>query len=202
MARSSLTFVCGLLTLCAGLVLGHPALAHTGAGMAGGLASGFLHPLTGLDHLVAMVAVGLWGAQLGNPANWILPIAFPMVMAFGGVLGMIGVGLPAPELMIAQSAVTLGAVVAFRVRAPLWVAGLLVAVFAVFHGYAHGKELPVAADAEAYAVGFMAATGSLHLLGILIGTLGRSGWGNATVRGLGGAIAVLGCSFLVFGGPG
>ena len=86
MARSSLTFVCGLLTLCAGLVSGHPALAHTGAGMAGGLASGFLHPLTGLDHLVAMVAVGLWGAQLGNPANWILPIAFPMVMAFGGVL--------------------------------------------------------------------------------------------------------------------
>lgn len=191
-----------LATLTVALLAAHPALAHTGNGVAGGLASGFLHPLTGPDHLVAMVAVGLWGSQLGNPAIWILPIAFPMVMAFGGLLGIDGVDLPAPELMIALSALALGGVVALRVRPPLWAAALLVAVFAIFHGYAHGKELPYAADATAYAAGFVVATGLLHLAGILIGALGRFSWGRATVRGLGGAIAALGCAFLLFGGPG
>jgi urease accessory protein len=202
MTKPCLTAAGRLLTLSTALLSSHAALAHTGNGVAGGLSSGFLHPLTGPDHLVAMVAVGLWGAQLGNPAIWILPIAFPMVMAFGGLLGIDGVGLPAPELMIALSAVALGSVVALRARAPLWAAALLVAVFAIFHGYAHGKEMPGAADAAAYAAGFVIATGLLHLAGILIGVLGRFPWGGATVRGLGGAITALGCAFLLFGGPG
>jgi urease accessory protein len=202
MPKSHLTTGRGLLALGLALLSAHPALAHTGTGVARGLSSGFLHPLTGPDHLVAMVAVGLWGSQLGNPAIWILPIAFPMVMAFGGLLGIDGVDLPAPELMIALSAVALGAVVALRVRPPLWAAALLVAVFAIFHGYAHGKELPLAADPASYAAGFVVATGLLHLAGILIGVLGRFSWGRTAVRGLGGAIAALGCVFLVFGGPG
>ena len=184
------------------VLIAHPALAHTGTDVAGGLVSGFLHPMAGADHLVAMVAVGLWGSQLGNPAIWILPIAFPLVMAFGGLLGIAGVALPVPELMIALSAVGLGAMVALRARVPLGAAMALVSVFAIFHGYAHGVELPAAANPMAYGVGFVVATGSLHLLGILIGTLQRLVWGGIAVRGLGAGIAVLGGFFLIAGGPG
>src|SRR5262249_48772454 len=142
----------------AGLIMGitlaftHAALAHSGGNAALGLQSGFLHPLTGLDHLVAMVAVGLWGAQLGNPAISTLPITFPLIMALGGVLGIAGVPLPLSEQAIALSGIALGALIAFRVRAPLFVAMVIVGAFAIFHGYAHGRELPQAADPLAYAV--------------------------------------------------
>src|SRR5262245_5687629 len=112
----------------------NPAFAHTEVGVAGGFISGFTHPLFGPDHLVAMVAVGLWGAQLGNPAIWVLPIAFPAVMAIGGFLGVMGVELPMTEIFIAASAVVLGAMVAFAIRPPLAIAGLIVAAFAIFHG--------------------------------------------------------------------
>lgn len=124
------------------LALIEPALAHTGTDTVFGFKTGFLHPISGPDHLVAMVAVGLWGAQLGAPAIWILPITFPLVMAMGGVLGVIGVPVPFVETVIALSAVALGLVVALRLRPPLWAAAALVAVFAIFHGYAHGRELP------------------------------------------------------------
>lgn len=169
-----------------------PALAHTGTGVQLGLLSGFEHPLSGPDHLVAMVAVGLWGAQLGNPAIWVLPITFPLVMAVGGVLGVMGVNLPFTELMIALSGVALGLSVAFSWRPSLWVAGVMVGIFAVFHGYAHGKELPDAADAVAYAVGFVVATGLLHLTGILIGVLVRWEWGVRAVRACGLLIGLIG----------
>ncbi|MDP9096647.1 MAG: HupE/UreJ family protein, partial [Pseudomonadota bacterium] len=131
-----------LLAFGAAFVLTNPAWAHTEAGVPGGLLSGFLHPLSGVDHMVAMVSVGLCGAMLGAPAIWVLPIAFPLVMAFGGVLGVLNVPVPQPELMIALSAVVLGLAVAFAARAPLWIAGIIVASFAIFHGYAHGQELP------------------------------------------------------------
>ena len=178
------------------LLLAGPAYAHTEAGVPGGLLSGFLHPLSGLDHLVAMVAVGLWGAQLGRPAIWVLPIAFPTVMAVGGVLGVLGVPLPGPELAIALSAVILGLAVALALRVPFWAAAIVVGVFAVFHGYAHGRELPEASNALAFGVGFVVATGLLHLLGILIGTVTQWRRGAQLVRALGAVIAGLGGMFL------
>src|SRR3954454_21205344 len=122
------------------MLIAMPALAHTGEG-AGGFLGGLAHPVFGPDHVVAMVAVGLWGAFLGAPAIWLLPVVFPLVMAFGGVLGIMGVPIPAVETGIAASAVVLGLMVALRARPPLWIAAALVGAFAIFHGYAHGREL-------------------------------------------------------------
>src|SRR5215475_14119698 len=173
------------------------ALAHTGAGVALGLESGFLHPITGFDHLVAMVAVGLWGAQLGNPAIWVLPITFPLVMALGGLLGISGVVVPLTEPVVAHSGIALGLLIALHVRLPLVVAMLVVGVFAIFHGYAHGRELPEAADPVAYAVGFVVATGLLHLCGIVIGLLIMWPSGERAVRACGAAIGCVGAYFLL-----
>ncbi len=185
------------LVLGALLLVSGPAAAHTEVGVPGGLLSGFLHPLTGLDHLVAMVAVGLWGAQLGKPGIWVLPICFPAVMALGGVLGILGIPLPATEIVVALSALVLGFAVAMALRVPFWAAAAVVAVFAVFHGYAHGAEMPGAANALAYGVGFVAATGTLHSAGILIGVLTRWPTGAQAVRALGAAIAGLGGVFML-----
>jgi urease accessory protein len=185
------------LVLAALLLVSGPAAAHTEVGVPGGLLSGFLHPLAGLDHLVAMVAVGLWGAQLGKPGIWVLPICFPAVMALGGVLGILGVPLPATELVVALSALVLGFAVAMALRVPFWAAAAVVGVFAVFHGYAHGAEMPGAANALAYGVGFVVATGTLHSAGILIGVLTRWPTGAQAVRALGAAIAGLGGVFLL-----
>ncbi len=185
------------LVLAALLLISGPAAAHTEVDVPGGLLSGFLHPLTGLDHLVAMVAVGLWGAQLGKPGIWVLPICFPAVMALGGVLGILGVPLPATELVVALSALVLGFAVAMALRVPFWAAAAVVGVFAVFHGYAHGTEMPGAANALAYGVGFVVATGTLHAAGILIGVLTRWPAGAQAVRALGAAIAGLGGVFLL-----
>lgn len=178
------------------LILCPLANAHPQQGAIGGFDSGFLHPLTGLDHISAMVAVGLWGAYLGAPAMWMLPVIFPMVMAFGGALGVLGVPLPGTEFGIAFSAILLGAMVLFAARPPLWIAGTIVGIFAIFHGHAHGTELPHAANAITYAVGFVIATGLLHLCGIAIGLLVRWPWGQALVRTGGGAIAMVGFGFL------
>jgi len=172
------------------------ASAHTESGSAGGFVSGFTHPLMGLDHIAAMVAVGLWGAFLGSRATWLLPVIFPMVMALGGALGVAGVPLPGVETGIALSAVVLGAMIAFAARPPLWVAGLLVGTFAIFHGYAHGTELPESANALSFAAGFVISTGLLHLCGIAFGLLVKWPWGKAVVRGGGVVIAGLGVCFL------
>jgi urease accessory protein len=172
-----------------------PAFAHTGSG-SGGFVGGFLHPVFGPDHLVAMVAVGLWGAFLGPPAIWLLPIVFPLVMAGGGVLGILGVPLPGVEIGIAISAIVLGLMVALAARPPLWVAAVLVGAFAIFHGHAHGAELPPGTDAVAFSVGFVVATGLLHLTGIAFGLLARWPAGRLTVRAAGGAIALAGLAFL------
>ncbi|MEO8529713.1 MAG: HupE/UreJ family protein [Deltaproteobacteria bacterium] len=178
------------------LLAASPALAHTGEGITGGFLSGFTHPIFGWDHVVAMVAVGLWGAFLGMPALWILPIVFPLVMAVGGALGVAGIPLPAVETGIALSGVVLGLLVALAVRAPLWVAAIIVGVFAIFHGYAHGAELPSAANPVAYGVGFVISTGLLHLGGIAIGFLTRVPNGQWIVRGAGLGIAAVGGMFL------
>ena len=177
------------------LLFAVPALAHTGSST-GGFIGGFAHPLFGPDHVVAMVAVGLWGAFLGPPAIWLLPIVFPVVMAFGGVIGILGVSLPGVETAIALSAVVLGTMVALAARPPLWVAAVLVGGFAIFHGHAHGAELPPGADIVAYSVGFVVATGLLHLTGIAVGLLARWPAGRIAVRTAGGAIALAGVAFL------
>ena len=187
--------LCPTLTLLA-LLLAGAAHAHTGEGVQGGLISGFTHPLFGWDHVVAMVAVGLWGAFLGPPAIWLLPVVFPLVMAFGGALGIVGLPLPAVEAGIALSGVILGLLVAFGARAPLWVAAIIVGAFAIFHGHAHGTELPDAVSPYAYALGFVVATGLLHLAGIVFGTLTNRPWGTYAVRAAGVVIAAVGAAFL------
>lgn len=172
------------------------AAAHIEGGLAGGFGSGFAHPLFGPDHIAAMVAVGLWGAFLGAPAIWLLPIVFPLVMAFGGVLGVLGVPLPGVAIGIAVSAVVLGMMVALAVKPRLAVAAVIVGAFAIFHGYAHGAELPDGDNPVAYAVGFVIATGLLHLCGIGIGLLTRWPAGRMAVRLAGSAIAIAGLVFL------
>ena len=189
--------VCGLgfSTLTAWLLTTIPVEAHTGS-VSMGFLGGFAHPIFGPDHIVAMVAVGLWGAFLGPPAIVVLPIVFPLVMAFGGVLGILGVPLPGTEGAIAASALVLGLMVALAARPPLWTAALLVGVFAIFHGYAHGAELPTGVDALAYFIGFVVATGLLHLAGIALGLTVRWPAGRIGVRGAGAAIALAGVAFL------
>lgn len=172
------------------------AQAHTGVGVIGGFSSGFLHPITGWDHVVAMVAVGLWGAFLGTPAIWILPVVFPLVMAFGGMLGVMGVPMPFVETGIALSGIVLGFAVLFGVRAPIWLAAIIVGIFAIFHGHAHGAELPDAANPFAYAMGFVIATGLLHLFGIAFGFLTLVPKGQYLVRAAGAGIAAVGAGFL------
>lgn len=178
------------------MLLAAQAGAHVGEGINTGFASGFWHPIYGWDHVVAMVAVGLWGAFLGAPAIWILPVVFPLVMAFGGALGVIGVPIPMIETGIALSGVVLGLLIAFAVRAPIWVAAVIVGVFAIFHGHAHGTELPEAFSPYGYAVGFVVGTGLLHMAGIALGFLTKSEAGKLAVRGAGGVIALVGAAFL------
>jgi urease accessory protein len=164
--------------------------AHIVKGEAIGFFSGFEHPISGFDHIIAMAAVGLWGAQLGAPAMWLLPVIFPLVMAFGGFLGLVGVPLPGSEIAIALSGVCLGAAVLAEFRPPLWVAAGMVGTFGLFHGYAHGHELPPGQNAILYSVGFILATGLLHLTGIAIGLIHRWPWGQYALRGAG--VVVLG----------
>jgi urease accessory protein len=173
------------------------AFAHVGQGdVGGGFLAGIEHPIFGLDHVVAMVAVGIWGAQLGPPAIWVLPVTFPLVMSVGGVLGGLGVPLPGVEIGIACSAIALGCMVALAARPALSLAAVLVGIFAIFHGYAHGAELPDSANALSYAAGFVVATGSLHALGILIGVAKRWPVGAVALRVGGGLIAACGIYFL------
>lgn len=172
------------------------AFAHTGAGHTHGFVHGFVHPIGGLDHLLAMVAVGLFAAYLGGRALWLVPATFVGVMALGGLLGVSGAALPYVELGIALSVVVLGLLVALRWNFPVAVAMAIVGIFAVFHGYAHGTELPENTSGLAYGIGFMIATALLHLAGIAIGLglakLGTSGFGPRIAQAGGGAIALAG----------
>lgn len=151
------------------LLFATAAQAHTGVGGTSGLTYGFLHPLGGLDHLLAMVGVGLLAAFLGGRALWLVPAAFLVMMATGGLLGVVGVGLPFVELGIALSIVVIGGALAWGRSLPLAVAMGLVGFFAVFHGHAHGAEMPAAASGLAYGLGFLAATALLHSAGLALG---------------------------------
>ena len=170
--------------------------AHVNKEEAVSFLSGVKHPISGLDHVVAMIAVGLWGAQLGHPAIWVLPVAFPMVMAFGGMLGLLGVPLPGIEIGIAASAIMLGTAVMQELRPPLAVAATIVAFFAIFHGYAHGSELPPGQSGLLYSLGFVIATGCLHGVGITMGLINRWPWGQKALRLAGGVVALAGLFFM------
>jgi len=173
-----------------------PASAHSGTGLAGGFVSGLVHPLTGFDHLLAMVSVGLWGAFLGRPLIYVLPVIFPAVMVVGAALGMLGIPLPTVDIGVALSVLVLGASIALSLRAPVWAASAIVGAFAIFHGYAHGRELPSAADPVGYSVGFVLATGLLHVMGIGIGFLNERPGGVTLTRSLGGVIGLAGVWFV------
>jgi urease accessory protein len=143
-----------------------------------------------------MIAVGLWGAQLGNPALWLLPVTFPLVMSLGAMLGLLGIPLPGIEVGIAVSGILLGAMVAGEVRPKPAVAALLVGFFAVFHGHAHGTELPAGQSGLLYSVGFVVATGLLHAIGISIGLIHRWAAGRILLRAAGVAVSFAGVFFL------
>jgi len=173
-----------------------PAYAHMGTGLPGGFESGFRHPFTGADHLLAMVSVGIWGAFLGRPLIYTLPVIFPVMMVGGAILGMFSVPMPPVELGIAVSVLVLGLCVCLAIEAPVWAACAIVATFAVFHGYAHGVELPSAADPVGYSVGFVLATGLLHVFGVGIGLVNARPTGILVTRSLGAAVALAGGWYL------
>lgn len=158
-----------LATLCAICFLPISAFAHTGVGQTSGFIAGFSHPVGGADHLLAMIAVGLWAAQMGVRAVLAMPGAFVSMMIVGGVLGMSGVHVPYIEEGILISVLVLGVLIAGAFRLPLAISGILVGIFAVFHGHAHGAEMPIAIGAVSYSAGFALATALLHAVGILAG---------------------------------
>ena len=185
-----------MMLFCTLLLYSQAAQAHVNKGEAVSFLSGLKHPISGLDHVVAMIAVGHWGAQLGAPAVWVLPVAFPMVMAMGGMLGLLGVPLPGMEIGIAASAILLGTAVMMELRPPLALAAALVGFFAIFHGYAHGSELPAGESGLLYSIGFVMATGCLHATGISIGLVHRWSWGQHALCVVGAAIALAGIFFM------
>ncbi len=171
------------------------AFAHTGTGRTIGFAHGFTHPVSGLDHVLAMILVGVLAWQLGGRALWLVPTTFVSVMAIGGALGMMGISVPFVEAGIAFSVIVLGAVVALGIRAPLAIAAGVVGLFAIFHGHAHGSEMPAAAGGVAYAAGFMLATAALHIAGIALGYLlakMSERQGSIVMRSVGGTAALAG----------
>lgn len=182
----------GVLTLAAS-----PALAHTGAGSAASVMDGFLHPLGGLDHVLAMVAVGLWAGFTGGRAVWAYPLAFLSFMVVGGLFGIADVDLPSVETGIALSVVVLGAALAFGLKLPAAAGAALVAAFAVFHGHAHGAEMAAGADAAGYAAGFVAATALLHGIGIALSPRAVPRLPLMATRAAGGAMALAGIGLLV-----
>lgn len=176
------------------------AFAHTGVGDTTGFVHGFSHPVSGIDHILAMVAVGIFAYQLGGRALWLVPGTFVLVMALGGALGMAGVAVPYIEVGIALSVVALGAIIAFGVKAPVAVVMAIVGVFAIFHGHAHGAEMPADASGAEYAAGFMLGTALLHVaglaLGFLIGRIGEARGPNI-VRAAGAATSMAGLALLL-----
>jgi len=185
-----------ILILLFGLGWINSAWAHVEGGQAAGFITGLQHPWSGLDHVLAMIAVGLWGAQLGSPAIWLLPIAFPMMMAMGAMMGLLGIPVPGIEIGIAFSAIVLGAMILGEVRPKLSVAIAMVGIFAIFHGHAHGTELPAEQSGLLYSMGFVIATGCLHAVGIALGLINGLPAGKLALRGAGSFIAVMGVFFL------
>lgn len=173
------------------------ALAHESGGGATGLVDGMMHPISGLDHLVAMIAVGIWGSILGRPLVIALPIIFPTLMALGAIASLAGMPIPPVELGIAASALVLGLAILFNLRPPVLVAVAVVGFFGLFHGYAHGSEAGPAIDPLGYVAGFVIMTGILHLAGIAIGEGLRGVAASKTLyRVCGAAVSLFGTVFI------
>ena len=173
------------------------ALAHTGHDDASGLAHGFVHPMTGIDHVLAMVAVGVLAAQYGGRALWLVPLSFLVAMAIAGVIGMAGIVVPVAEVGIGVSVVVLGLAIAFQLRPPTFVAMAVVGFFALFHGYAHGAELPDGMTGLSFALGFLLATALLHGTGVGLGLLmQRQASSRRLIQAGGGAMALVGIAVL------
>jgi urease accessory protein len=186
-----------LLALC---LVPTEALAHVGFGSTSGFMHGFMHPLSGLDHQLAMILVGIFAYQLGGRALWLVPLTFVSVMALGGFLGVMAVPVPFVEGGIALSVIVLSAIVAFGVKAPVAVAMAVVGLFAIFHGHAHGSEMPLDSSGFEYAVGFMMATALLHAIGIGIGFgigMTSKALGDNVYRVAGGLASFAGVAFLL-----
>ena len=191
--------IAGLAAVVAGLTVlasATPAFAHVQQGQIQDFLTGLRHPISGLDHVLAMISVGLWGAQLGPPALWLLPVTFPMVMAVGGFVGLVGIHLPGVEIGVALSVLLLGLMVALEGKPTLVAAAAVVGAFAVFHGHAHGTELPPGQSGLMHSIGFVIATGCLHGLGIVLGVVHRWPLGRVALRLAGVAIAFAGAAFL------
>jgi urease accessory protein len=184
-----------VLTACLLLAAAAPVFAHGQPGQVAGFLSGVRHPISGIDHVLAMIAVGVWGAQLRSPAIWLLPVTFPLVMACGGFLALIGMPLPGAEIGIALSALLLGLAIVAEARPPLAAAAVVVGAFALFHGHAHGTELSDGQSALAYSIGFVVATGCLHAVGIALGLVHRWPVGRAALRFAGAGIMAAGAAF-------
>ena len=194
--RSYISFIS--IALVFTLMMTQPAFAHVSEeGLKGGFISGYIHPLLGWDHVAAMVAVGIWGAFLGRRAIWLLPIVFPFIMVIGGILGMVGVPIPFIVPGIALSSIIIGLAIVFKWRAALWTASIIAGAFAVFHGYAHGQNLPAASNPIAFALGFVLGSGTLHLIGILFSLVERYKWGIKALQLGGVIIALIGVAVLV-----
>ena len=177
-----------------------PAMAHTGIGTGSSMASGFTHPIGGLDHILAMVAVGILAAQQGGKSLWLIPASFVAMMVFGGALGLNGVAVPMVELGIVGSIIVLGAVIALGRQFPPAAAMVLVGFLAIFHGHAHGTEMPMDASGLAYGLGFVVATALLHGAGVGASLLARKLDKDITpiaLRASGSAIAVMGAVLFV-----
>jgi urease accessory protein len=183
--------------LVALLLAPQSAFAHTGVEHAMSFGAGFAHPWSGLDHILAMVAVGLWAGLKGGRAIWAWPASFVSVMSLGGTLGMIGIPLPAVESGILASVIVLGVLVLAAARPPVLVGAALIGAFALLHGHAHGAELPSAGAAVSYALGFAAATALLHTIGLAVALVGSGESGRQLVRGTGALMAVAGVALAV-----
>lgn len=198
MSKSALTL--SLLFVALGALLPPLAYAHVGVGHVhiedvSGFMQGLMHPISGLDHVCAMLAVGLWSAQMGGRSVWVVPLTFVGVMALGGALPMLGISLPFVELGIVLSVLLLGVLIAASIRLPLWLSSSMVGLFALWHGHAHGAEMPAVAAGMAYALGFMMTTASLHIIGIAFG-LGMQRLARERVIHFAGAGIALGGVYL------
>ena len=185
--------------LAATLAMVAPALAHTGVGDANGFVHGFTHPISGIDHVLVMVAVGLFAAHLGGRALSLVPLSFVAMMAVSGALGMAGLGLPFVEVGIALSVVALGIALATGIHITTTAAMALVGLFAIFHGHAHGAEMPETASGLEYGAGFVLATATLHVLGVGLGlAIGKMSEvsGGRVLQVAGSAMALAGIAIL------
>jgi urease accessory protein len=180
------------------VILGWPsiAMAHVGVGGTSGLLSGLAHPISGVDHLCAMMGVGVWAAQRGGKAIWLVPLAFAVVMAVGGVLGAAAIAIPFVERGIVASVLIFGILIAASVRMPLLLSALIVGTFALFHGHAHGAEMPLTGSGLMYGAGFMATTACLLMIGVGLGLVVKRAGGSRMLRCSGAALVLLGLSLV------